>query len=254
MRSLLTRFVARARVVAAGRAAGPPLAESDEYAARVDERLELAHAIHERVMQPLHAVCLALGSKSLTPAERNRAGVELTHALAALRTLIQAPPANGGRARPLHEDIGGLTQAYLRLPIQVELAPDLEPAPDSRGLARHFLREALRNVERHARPTLVVLRSGGEGGDFFLEVENDGVMRQRGGSGLGLSLLEIEAIEHGGRIAYGAEAFGRWRVRLSLPEAAGPTGRDRRPGRFRREEPGATPLQPRAARPADRPD
>ena len=58
------------------------------------ERLELAREIHERVMQRLFGVSLALSAESpLDPAERERCRVEMQEALSDLRRALERPLA-----------------------------------------------------------------------------------------------------------------------------------------------------------------
>jgi signal transduction histidine kinase len=84
------------------------------------------------------------------------------------------------------------------------------------------LGEALRNAQKHARPTRVGVRVARDNGTFVLEVTNDGIdpsgQRERP-AGIGLRLAAFEALQHGGTIEFG-ESDGRlWRVRLLAPVA-----------------------------------
>ena len=65
-----------------------------ERTRRLGERLELAREIHERVMQRLFGVSLALGAEQqLDPAERERCRVEMQEAVGDLRRALERPLA-----------------------------------------------------------------------------------------------------------------------------------------------------------------
>src|SRR6202165_305994 len=65
-----------------------------ERARRLGERLALAREIHERVLQRLFGVSLALSAEApLDPAERERCRLEMQEALADLRTALERPLA-----------------------------------------------------------------------------------------------------------------------------------------------------------------
>jgi nitrate/nitrite-specific signal transduction histidine kinase len=94
----------------------------------------------------------------------------------------------------------------------VEVPDGLEP------LSVSVLSEALRNAEKHARPTEVRVAVTRVDGAFALEVRNDGVGKGAGaeGSGLGLRLAAYESLQRGGMLEFGREGED-WRVRLVLP-------------------------------------
>src|SRR5918911_1156938 len=81
--------------------------------------------------------------------------------------------------------------------------------PYAVGLVRHFLHEALRNVERHAEATRVRVAIQSAGGELRVTVENDGAMPGRNGTGLGLPLVRMGAAEQGGRVSWRALPGGR---------------------------------------------
>ncbi len=65
-----------------------------EKARRLSERIDLAREVHERVIQRLFGVSLAIGSgQELSDEERERCAVEIQGALADLRTALQRPLA-----------------------------------------------------------------------------------------------------------------------------------------------------------------
>src|SRR5581483_9605748 len=128
-----------------------------EQARRLGERLDLAREIHERVMQRLFGVSLALSAASpLENAERERIRVEMQEALSDLRRALERPLA------PLPQETGTTLAAELdRLrgapgapveilwPAEVTVPAGLEP------LAQSVLAEAMRNIGKHAQPSRV---------------------------------------------------------------------------------------------------
>jgi nitrate/nitrite-specific signal transduction histidine kinase len=96
-----------------------------------------------------------------------------------------------------------------------DMPPALEP------LAQSLLREAVRNAQKHARPTWVRVRTGRVDGAFVLEVVNDGVVGTPRRAGMGLRLAAFEALQGGGVVEFGEREPGTWQVRLVVPYADG---------------------------------
>ena len=89
---------------------------------------------------------------------------------------------------------------------------ELEP------LAQSVLAEAVRNVRKHADPTLVEVRTARVDGAFVLEVINDGVAPGAAHQpGMGLRLAAFEALQSGGIVEFGPLDAGSWHVRLVVP-------------------------------------
>jgi hypothetical protein len=64
----------------------------------------------------------------------------------------------------------------------------------------------------------VLVRTRNQDAAFVLEVENDGVgPRRSGGTGMGLRLSALEALQAGGLVEFGERAPGTWQVRLVVP-------------------------------------
>jgi signal transduction histidine kinase len=84
-------------------------------------------------------------------------------------------------------------------------------------LAQSVLAEALRNVGKHATPSLVEISVSADEDTFSLEVRNDGVGSSARGAGMGLRLAAFEALQLGGVVDFGTAGEGRWRVRLVVP-------------------------------------
>jgi signal transduction histidine kinase len=186
---------------------------------RLGERLELAREVHERVLQRLFGVSLALSAtKELDPEERERCRVEMQEAVGDLRRALERPlaplpPETGTTLLAELERLRGARGAMFVVswPSEVMVPPDVEP------LAQSVLAEALRNVGKHAKPTCVEVTVGRDADTFTLEVRNDGVRSGARGAGMGLRLASFEALQHGGVVEFGPCGEESWRVRLVVP-------------------------------------
>ncbi len=194
-----------------------------ERTRRLGERLELAREIHERVMQRLFGVSLALSAeKALDPDERERCRVEMQEALSDLRSALERPlaPLAHETGTTLASELARVAQApgppvRVTFPSQVTVPPEFEP------LAQSVLAEALRNIAKHAAPTRVEVVVASDEDTFSLEVRNDGVASGARGSGMGLRLAAFEALQYGGVVDFGAPEADLWRVRLVVPRTGG---------------------------------
>ena len=190
-----------------------------ERARRLGERLDLAREIHERVLQRLFGVSLALSAeKPLDSDQRERCRVEMQEALSDLRRALERPlaplPAETGTTLAAElERLQGTGGAPLKVrwPASVTVPADLEP------LAQSVLAEALRNIAKHATPTLIEVALARDEDTFTLAIHNDGVGSAGRGAGMGLRLAAFEALQQGGMVEFGAPESGRWRVRLVVP-------------------------------------
>jgi signal transduction histidine kinase len=194
--------------------------EQRESERRLAERVELTRDLHENAIQRLFGVALALGSeRGLSASERRRCQEELRSVVGDLRHALTRPVASPGRA----------PQASLALVLErlLERRPDLKleweegvvVPPDLEPVAQSVLAEALRNADRHSKPSQIAIRVASDGDTFSLAVENDGVGdgKETRGSGLGLRLAALEALRYEGLVEFGAASGGRWRVRLVVP-------------------------------------
>jgi len=89
--------------------------------------------------------------------------------------------------------------------------PEIEP------LAQSVLLEALRNAEKHAAGGSVAITVESNDEAFVLEVVNDGVGASGLGTGLGLRMASLEALQHNGIVEFGPVPPDRWHVRLLVP-------------------------------------
>ncbi len=190
-----------------------------ERARRLTERLDLAREIHERVLQRLFGVSLALSAeKALEPEERERCRVETQEAVSDLRRALERPLA------PLPPETGTTLEAELErlssstaLPLTVDWQPGLMVPGDVEPLAQSVLAEALRNIAKHATASQVQVSVACDTDTFTLEVRNDGARSDVRGAGMGLRLATFEALQHGGVLEFGPAREHSWRVRLVVP-------------------------------------
>ncbi len=204
-------------------AASARIATTHQARARLlDQRIDLAREVHERVMQRLFGVSLVLGAeRDLTRDERRRAGEEIQAAVGDLRSAMARPisPPPLGTGAKLRDELERLSRHYDGPAIEVAWERDAEVPEELEQLAQSVLAEALRNAHKHADPTRVQVMVGGNEGLFTLEVRNDGVGRSgRGhGAGMGLRLAGLDALQRGGVVEFGTAQAGEWRVRLVVP-------------------------------------
>lgn len=203
-------------------AASAQIATSQHERSRLlAERIALAREVHERVMQRLFGVSLALGSDhELSREERVRCAREIEAALGDLRGALSRPLAPSPRrtGATLREELGRLESHYPELPLAVSWELDA-PVPDElEPLAQSVLAEALRNADKHARPSRVDVRVSDPDDTFALEVRNDGAGDGGGqGAGMGLRLAALEALQLGGVVEFGPADDDQWHVRLVVP-------------------------------------
>jgi signal transduction histidine kinase len=199
--------------------------EQRENERRLAERVELTRDLHENAIQRLFGVAMALGSdEELTTAERRRCQDELRSVVADLRRALTRPlettPERATKAC-LGELLDRLVER--RPELRVDWADGVEVPADLEPVAQLVLNEALRNADRHAHPTEIVVHLDSDGETFTLSVENDGSGdgRTTRGGGLGLRLAALEALRYAGLVEFGATGGDRWRVRLVVPMVGG---------------------------------
>jgi signal transduction histidine kinase len=185
------------------------------------ERIELAREVHESVMQRLFGVSMVLGSgRELSAEDGERSAAEVEAALGELRDALDRslePTAEPSRTT-LRDELQRLGRQYKAVPLSVWWEAGADVPPGLEPLAVSVLGEALRNAEKHARPTEVRIAITREQGAFALEVRNDGLVSSpaAAASGLGLRLAAYESLQRGGMLEFGPEG-DYWRVRLVLP-------------------------------------
>ncbi len=224
----------------------PPLADSERYllwtlgktaalaafarlatnkqaqARQLQERMDLAREVHDSVIQRLFGIQLVFSSQAeLSPAARERIGVELQAALFDLRRALQRPL---GRIAPetnttLLQEVERLRNEHRDLHLTLRPGSEAIDVPRAlEALAQSVLAEAVRNAHKHAGPTNVeVSLEIKDGHTLVLDVVNDGVRANARQSGMGLKLAALEALQLGGIVEFGERDPGSWRVRLMVP-------------------------------------
>jgi signal transduction histidine kinase len=198
------------------------VATQREASKQLEQRIDLAREIHERVIQRLFGVSMVLDGEGDLPGDaRVRCAVETQAALGDLRIALQRPLGRPPRATAttLAAEVERLQRANPELGIALighagDVPAALEP------LAQSVLTEAVRNARKHAEPTSVEVRVGRVDGAFVLEVVNDGVVGSPQRAGMGLRLAAFEALHSGGVVEFGEREPGRWQVRLVVPDHA----------------------------------
>ena len=192
-----------------------------DRARQLAERIDLTREIHERAMQRIFGISLALGSEQeLGAEERARCREEAQAALVELRGAMARPLAPVPRPSDttLREELERLARDYKEPALSVRWQPGATVPEELEPLAQSILSEALRNAQKHARPTAVEVKVEQAEGNLVLEVVNDGAAD--GGApprGMGLRLAALEALQQGGVLESGRASNGLWRVRLVVP-------------------------------------
>ena len=204
-------------------AAARNVTRQQERNRRLYERLDLAREVHERVLQRLFGVSLALSAEQpLDSEQRERCLVEMQEALGDLRRALERPLA------PLPPEtattLAGELERLRRSPgmvVDVDWRGDFAVPADLEPLAQSVLAEALRNISKHAKPSRVEVSVARDEDTFTLEVRNDGTADGASavagaGGGMGLRLAAFEALQHGGVVESGLDGPDRWRVKLAV--------------------------------------
>jgi signal transduction histidine kinase len=183
------------------------------------DRIDLAREIHERVVQRVFGVVMALQSGALLDeADQRRGAAELGAALDDLRDAMARPLAATPKlvTFTLRDELVRLEANSPEVVIAwqggVEIPELFEPVTQS------VLGEAIRNARRHAAPGRIEVVVRGDADTVELEITNDGVgPAQRGGAGMGLRIAAFEALQHGASLTFGPTGAEHWHVRLVLP-------------------------------------
>ena len=215
-RHLLWTLGKTAALVAAAR----NVTRQQERNRRLSDRLELAREVHERVLQRLFGVSLALSAEQpLDKEQRERCLGEMREALGDLRRALERPLA------PLPPETGTTLAAELErvrrspgMVVDVDWRGDFSVPADIEPLAQSVLAEALRNIAKHATPERVEVLVARDADKFTLQVSNDGTSNgasaAAGTGGMGLRLAAFEALQQGGVVESGPDGPDSWRVRL----------------------------------------
>jgi signal transduction histidine kinase len=192
-----------------------------EDARRLSERIDLIREIHEGVIQRLFGLVLVLGSDgaALDPEQRRVCHDELRDVLGELRDAL-------GRARRVEARRTTMTVRQvldrigtIRDDLVIDWADGVEIPSEVEPTAQTVLLEAIRNADKHAHPTRIEVVIDLDDDNLVLDVSNDGARAGVAGTGLGLRLATIEALQHSGLVEFGPLPDDRWHVRLVVPTA-----------------------------------
>ncbi|MCW3023345.1 MAG: hypothetical protein JWR30_2667 [Conexibacter sp.] len=190
-------------------------------ARHLSDRIDLAREIHERVVQRVFGVVMALQSGALLDeADQVRAAAELGAALDDLRDAMGRPLAATTRvvASTLRDELVRLAANAPDHAVDVDWQDGLTIPAAFEAVTQSVLGEAIRNARRHADPAHIEVAVRGDADTVELEITNDGVgAAQRGGAGMGLRIAAFEALQHGASLTFGPTGAEHWHVRLVLP-------------------------------------
>ncbi|MCW3003349.1 MAG: hypothetical protein JWQ20_2647 [Conexibacter sp.] len=185
------------------------------------DRIDLAREIHERVVQRVFGVVMALQSGALLDeADQRRAAAELGAALDDLRDAMGRPLAATPRlvTSTLRDELVRIEANAEQEAIDVRWQDGVTIPTIFEPVTQSVLGEAIRNARRHATPQRIDIVVRGDADTVELEITNDGVgAAQRGGAGMGLRIAAFEALQHGASLTFGPTGAEHWHVRLVLP-------------------------------------
>lgn len=193
------------------------------------ERRRLAQDLHDGVIQDLAGIAYAFSALDVQLAGLPQARATLRHAgeivqrdVLALRTLstdLYPPDLGGEGLEPaLEEMLDQLEQQGLKTVLDVP--EDLDLPPTTALVAYRVVREALRNVEKHAAASAVVVELQHVGGRLQVRVRDDGRGFSTGAAApeghLGLRVLRDTVTDAGGQLQL-RSAPGETVVEADLP-------------------------------------
>jgi signal transduction histidine kinase len=190
-----------------------------EAARALSERIELIREIHDRVSQRLFGIVLALGSDEELDAEQRRVcHDELRDVLGELRgALARGRTPDRTTTMTVRQSLDRISS--IRDDLSVNWQEGAEIPAGVEATAQAVVLEAIRNADKHAEPTRIDVAVETDDGNVVLEIVNDGVLAAARGTGLGLRLATVEALQHAGLVEFGPLPGGRWHVRLVVPRS-----------------------------------
>ena len=194
------------------------------------ERERIARDLHDLLGHTWSLVAVkAELARKLMPRDAAAAARELADIEAVARqSLAQVREAvSGMRAPALAAELASarlmLEAADIRFEHSgLDSAPAL--APEAEAALALGLREAITNVQRHARASHVQVRLQADGDAAELEVQDDGRGTRAGQRGNGLAGMEERLVALGGRLLLESTPGQGTRLRLRVPRLAGAAG------------------------------
>src|SRR5438270_7441953 len=161
------------------------LYEQAQELVSLQERQRLARELHDSVSQALYAIGLgAHTAREALESDPEQAMASIDYVLALAEAGLAEMRALIFELRPESLEMEGLVVALtkqvavLRTRYKLTVDPDLGEEPDLLMETKHALyrvaQEALHNIVKHARASMVVLRLAGETNEIILEVRDNG--------------------------------------------------------------------------------
>jgi len=202
------------------------LAEADQKRREqelVDRRRALVREIHDTVIQDLFGIALALDDPAPgTAGELAERGASIRAVQQQLRSILDRATHDEwmtDSASPTLPKLEALLREQARnVPLALELEALAGVPAHVAGIAARCVSEGLRNALKHADPTSVSIIASLESNVIRVSVSNDGVRRADARPGIGLRLLELDALSLGGSVS-AIEQEGTWELMLSMPTA-----------------------------------
>lgn len=207
----------------------------------VEERERIGRDLHDRIIQRLYGLTLALDDVPEMVDESPAAARERTEeAIEALTATIQEIRTFVFGLRPVELGERGLVGALeqlaaevhrsVGLEVSVRVEPGVDPPMQHVAELLSVARESLTNIARHAEATAAEVDLSDDGSDFRLEVIDDGVGFDPGAAIApghhGLTNMRERAARMGGMLEVGSEKGRGTRIILTLPHRSTTEGRD----------------------------
>lgn len=195
-----------------------------------EERQHIAHELHDNLGQSLAAVKLQLASmKDDVGESRSQEIVAVVdQAIAQTRTLaysLRPPLLDDLGLAPSIRRLGQMVEAGTDLRIVTDLEDDFRLNSDMESLLFYAIREALTNVERHARAHQVKVALRRSESTVIATVEDDGIgIPAKRPLGLGLRGLEERVDLVGGRMTISSSAGQGTMITVEVPYDASACG------------------------------
>jgi signal transduction histidine kinase len=211
------------------------LFEASRELAMSEERARLARELHDAMSQSLFSLSLsAQAAASLVRRDPERAVEEINRVkelaratMAELRSVVAglrpADLESDGLVPALRSQLALLERAHgLDIVVRVDGEPDLEPEEEHHVF--RVVQEAVTNALRHASASKVEVSIGATPGGLIVEVRDDGIGFDPGGSGigsrrLGLTSMRERAERLGGTLSIDSARGKGTQVRLEVRNA-----------------------------------
>jgi len=191
--------------------------------AAIEERRRIERDLHDGVQQQLVSVALELGMMKADPPTGDALKEQLVSVTEDVSSVLDALVETARGIHPAILSQGGLAAALRALArrsaVPVELHAQIEgPLPDEVEVAAYYVAaEALTNVAKHARASVVHMDVTTDDGTLTLMVRDDGAGGADPGDGSGLVGLRDRVEALGGTIKIDSSAGSGTCVVVTLP-------------------------------------